>query len=140
MKELDSVATVNNFWELNYERSGKGIAMDTGPWGQEEGGWLWAVAPFIAAACQVGVPCFQNHGVSTNSCYQQAPGCLQQHGCRHHPIQLPQMVVVGTKYSGKASVFKSLVGKNCFREALPLSPEDLSFCSSFMFYLKINGK
>lgn len=47
---------------------------------------------------------------------------------------------MGTKCSGKASVFESLVGNNCFPEALPLSPGDLSFCSSFMFFLKINGK
>lgn len=44
-----------------------------------------APAPFIAAARRAGVPCFRSHG-GTNSCYQQAPGCLQYCGRRHHPV------------------------------------------------------
>lgn len=53
--------------------------------GEEEGGGLWAPAPFIAAAGRARVPCFRSHG-GANSCYQQAPGCLQHGGRRHHPV------------------------------------------------------
>lgn len=53
--------------------------------GEEEGGGLWAPAPFIAAAGRAGVPRFRSHG-GANSSYQQAPGCLQHGGRRHHPV------------------------------------------------------
>lgn len=53
--------------------------------GEEEGGGLWAPAPFIAAAGRARVPCFRSHG-GANSCYQQAPGCLQHGRRRHHPV------------------------------------------------------
>lgn len=53
--------------------------------GEEEGGGLWAPAPFIAAAGRTGVPCFPSHG-GANSCYQQAAGRLQHGGRRHHPV------------------------------------------------------
>lgn len=53
--------------------------------GEEEGGGIWAPAPFIAAARRVGVLCSRSHG-GANSCYQQAPGRLQHCGRRHHPV------------------------------------------------------
>ncbi|XP_019307972.1 dynamin-1-like protein isoform X9 [Panthera pardus] len=53
--------------------------------GEEEGGGLWAPAPFIAAAGRAGVLCFRSHG-GANSSYQQASGCLQHGGRRHHPV------------------------------------------------------
>lgn len=53
--------------------------------GEEEGGGIWAPAPFIAAARRAGVPCSRSHG-GANSCYQQAPGRLQYRGRRHHPV------------------------------------------------------
>lgn len=53
--------------------------------GEEEGGGIWAPAPFIAAARRAGVPSSRSHG-GANSCYQQAPGRLQHCGRRHHPV------------------------------------------------------
>lgn len=53
--------------------------------GEEEGGGIWAPAPFIAAARRAGVPCSRSHG-GANSCDQQAPGRLQYRGRRHHPV------------------------------------------------------
>lgn len=53
--------------------------------GEEEGGGLWAAAPFIATAGRAGVLCFRSYG-GANSCYQQAPGRLQHCGRRYHPV------------------------------------------------------
>ncbi|XP_045322317.1 dynamin-1-like protein isoform X11 [Leopardus geoffroyi] len=53
--------------------------------GEEEGGGLWAPAPFIAATGRAGVLCFRSYG-GANSSYQQASGCLQHGGRRHHPV------------------------------------------------------
>lgn len=86
---------VSRHCPLSAQPAGRGqVAAGQGPMGagsggkgggEEEGGGLWAAAPFIAAAGRAGVLCFRSYG-GANSCYQQAPGRLQHCGRRYHPV------------------------------------------------------
>ncbi|KAM8801723.1 dynamin-1-like protein isoform 2-T2 [Rhynchonycteris naso] len=78
--------------------------------GEEEGGGIWAPAPFIAAALPGGGSRVFRVMEALIPVINKLQDVFNTVGA--DIIQLPQIVVVGTQSSGKSSVLESLVGRD----------------------------